>query len=45
MTAARTFAAIRPARARLPQGHDVLNDVFLEALDPDLDPHEPEPRQ
>ena len=43
MTAARTFAAIRPPRARLPQGHDVLNDVFLEQLDPDLDPHEPEP--
>ena len=42
MVAARTFAAIRPPRARLPQGHELLNDVFLETLDPDrqpLDPH------
>ncbi|WP_423915742.1 AAA family ATPase [Candidatus Poriferisodalis sp.] len=38
MTAARTFAAIRPPKARLPEGHELLNDVFLELLDPDNDP-------
>ena len=40
MTAARTFAAIRPPRARLPKGHETLNDVFLEQLDPDRQPPE-----
>ena len=38
MTAARTFAAIRPPLARLPEGHEMLNDVFLEHLDPDRQP-------
>lgn len=42
MTAARTFAAIRPPRARLPEGHEVLNDVFLEALDPDRHDDDPD---
>ena len=39
LTAARTFAVIRPAWARLPAGHEILSGIHDELLDSALSEH------